>query len=140
MSVVVDASVACKWFIEEAGSAEAEILLANQDALLAPDLIVPEVGNVMWRKLRTGHMTSAHATTTVEALPGFLDDLCPSLRLGGRALAIAEAIDHPVYDCFYLALAELSECRLVTADNRLLGRLAGTEWEQCATSLYQFTP
>jgi predicted nucleic acid-binding protein len=36
---------------------------------------------------------------------------------------------HPVYDCFYLALAEREDATLVTADRRLIGRLAGSRWE-----------
>ncbi len=136
MSLVVDASIACKWFVEEEGSAEAEKLLASGDTLLAPDLIVPEVCSAIWKKLRARQLTSVQATAAMEGLPGFFDDLIPSHRLGARSLAIAETLDHPVYDCFYLALAELNDVRVVTADARLLGRLAGTPWAQRVASLH----
>lgn len=135
MSLVVDASIACKWFVEEEGSAEAEKLLATGEALLAPDLIVAEVCSAIWKKLRAGQMTSMQATAAMEGLPGFFDDLIPCHRLGARSLAIAEALDHPVYDCFYLALAELNDVRVVTADARLLGRLAETTWAQRIASI-----
>jgi predicted nucleic acid-binding protein len=46
MILVVDASVACKWFVEEDGSQAAEALLDSGSTLLAPDLLVPEVCNV----------------------------------------------------------------------------------------------
>jgi predicted nucleic acid-binding protein len=55
--------------------------------------------------------------------------------LAGRALAIAESLAHPVYDCFYLALAEQADARLVTADTRLLNRLEGTAWRARGVSL-----
>ena len=128
MNLVVDASVACKWFAEETGSAAAEKLLAGDDALLAPDLIVPEVCSVLWKKQRNGEMESQQAAAAIEELPGFLDDMTTGTRLAARALVIAESLDHPVYDCFYLALAELRDAPLVTADRRLLNRLAGTPW------------
>jgi predicted nucleic acid-binding protein len=51
-----------------------------------------------------------------------------SRRRAARALAIASAIEHPAYDCFYLALAELRDTRMVTADRRLQSRLAATPW------------
>ena len=135
MSVVIDASVACKWFVEEAGSADAEKLLAGGDELVAPDLIVAEVCSAFWKKLRAGQMTAPQATAAMEGLPGFFDDLVPCHRLGARALAIAEALGHPVYDCFYLALVELNDVPLVTADQRLLARLAGTPWSERVTGI-----
>jgi len=47
---------------------------------------------------------------------------------------IAGALDHPVYDCLYLALSEEQQTRLVTADTRLLEKLRNTPWE--ANALY----
>ena len=135
MSIAVDASVACKWFVEEAGSADAEKLLAGGDALVAPDFIVAEVCSAFWKKLRAGQMTAAQATAAMEGLPGFFDDLVPCHNLGVRALAIAEALGHPVYDCFYLALAEIKDVPLFTADQRLLAQVAGTPWAEWATAI-----
>jgi predicted nucleic acid-binding protein len=52
--VVVDSSVAIKWFVEEPYSVEAHRLLEGyQDGtltLLAPDLMYAEVGNIVWKK------------------------------------------------------------------------------------------
>ena len=135
MSWAIDASIACKWFVEEEGSAEAEKLLAGGETLLAPDLIIPEVCSALWKKLRAGHMTRPQAIDAMDGLPGFFDDLVPCRGLVTRSLAIAEELDHPVYDCFYLALAELNDVKLVTADGRLLARLAGTPWAKRAIGL-----
>jgi len=55
--------------------------------------------------------------------------------LAARALAIAAAIEHPAYDCFYLALAELRDTRLVTADRRLRSRLVATPWARLLVGL-----
>jgi predicted nucleic acid-binding protein len=44
------------------------------------------------------------------------------------ALGIARVLDHPAYDCFYLALAEREHALLVTADDVLVRRLTGTPW------------
>jgi predicted nucleic acid-binding protein len=45
-----------------------------------------------------------------------------------RASALARELDHPVYDCFYLALAEREDVPLVTGDGRLVGKVARTRW------------
>ena len=37
-------------------------------------------------------------------------------------------LHHPVYDCFYLAVSEALDAPLVTADGRLLARVAGTSF------------
>jgi predicted nucleic acid-binding protein len=38
-------------------------------------------------------------------------------------LDIAVKLDHPVYDCVYLALALSLACPMVTADNKLCNKL-----------------
>lgn len=35
-------------------------------------------------------------------------------------------VDHPVYDCLYLACAEATESRLVTADKKLANKVASS--------------
>ena len=56
--VVVDASVAAKWFLPEIHSPAAERLLDPSIVLCAPDLIVPELGNIVWKKLRRNEITT----------------------------------------------------------------------------------
>jgi len=128
MTLVVDASVACKWFIAEAQSDVAELLLHDGTALLAPDLIVPEVCNAARQKLRRNEITADHARTMVDGLLHIVDEVIPSAGLAARAFEIACSIGHPAYDCFYIALAEQCGTRLVTADRRLLVRMSGTHW------------
>lgn len=135
MTLVVDASVACKWFISEPGSDAAEALVADNQVLLAPDLIAAEVCNVAWLKLRRGEITSEQAMAMVEGLPDVLDELVPSVQVARRALEIANALAHPAYDCFYLALAELRGTRMVTDDRRLLGRLKDTVYARSVVQL-----
>jgi predicted nucleic acid-binding protein len=52
---------------------------------------------------------------------------------------IAGELDHPVYDCFYLALAELERTILVTADTRLLGKVGSTSWEERVVDLKRYS-
>lgn len=135
MTLVVDASVAIKWSIEEPDSAEAERLLRLGRALIAPDLVVVEACNVAWKKLRLGQITSAQAAGVVAEVADFFDTLVAAKSLASRALTIAESLGHLVYDCFYLALAEQAGAPMVTADARLLQRLQGTAWRARAVRL-----
>ena len=136
MMLVVDASVAIKWFIVEPGRPEARRLLDGSDPLVAPELIVAEVVNVVWKRLMTGALDRSQAADVPRELPQLFAELCPLATLARRALAIAEELRHPAYDCFYLALAEARDARLVTADRRFAERLAGTPWEERITTLW----
>jgi len=137
MTLVLDASVAAKWFTAEAGSAEAEALADGREILIAPELVIVEVCNVIATKQRTGQLSANQAASALQTLPGLFDTLFPCTPLARRALDMAEALAHPAYDCFYMALAEAQACRLVTADSRLIRRVVGTEW---ATLIMPLTP
>lgn len=129
MIVVVDASVAVKWFIHEPDRPAARRLLEPQDRLIAPDLIVAEVASAMWKRVLAGEGDARQAPLTAASLPRFFAQLLPLAPLAARAVEIAAELRHPVYDCFYLALAEREEASLVTADRHLIDRLAGSRWE-----------
>ncbi len=135
MTRVIDASVALKWFVEEDGTAQAAALLAGSDWLIAPDLILAEVGNAAWKAVRSGMMLPEQFDHAAARLPVAFDELVPLAGLSRRAAAIALALDHPVYDCCYLAVAEARDAPLVTADRRLLRRLADTPWARLVIDL-----
>ena len=63
---VVDASIAVKWFVPELHAIDASRLLYGGFALLAPDLIFSEFGNVLWKKWRRDEITSEFATGIIE--------------------------------------------------------------------------
>lgn len=125
MTRVIDASIACKWYLDEDGSKEARTLLEEMGSrLIAPDIILAEVTNVLWLRLRRGEIGEAQATLAANHLADSFLTLIPSRTVIGRALKIARQIDHSVYDCLYLATAERWEADFVTADKRLGRKLA----------------
>jgi predicted nucleic acid-binding protein len=124
--LVVDASVAAKWLVTEALSDKAIALLGRSDDLISPDLLLPEVGNILWKKARSGDLTPAMASERFRALQSMGLTLVPSAATADRALAIALETQRTVYDALYLALAEAEGCRFVTADERLVNALSQT--------------
>ncbi len=54
IDLVIDSSVAIKWFVPEAYSAEADRILLDHDkgalSFLAPEVIYAEFGNIVWKK------------------------------------------------------------------------------------------
>ena len=119
MILVVDASVATKWFFAEAGDQSAREIAEGEDVLIAPDLIVAEVCNSAWKKVARAEASADRAREVAIALPRIFRELVPGEALAPRALDLAMVLRHPVYDCLYLALAELADGQLVTADKEL---------------------
>ena len=125
MTLSVDASVVAKWFVKEQGFEEARGLLAHRIHLHAPDILLAEFANTIWKKV--------HRREVADPRPYF-DELVnlPEIvtlhrgdALIDRAAEIAAEIDHPVYDCLYLACAEVTASALITADRRFAKKLAG---------------
>src|SRR6266852_1575855 len=114
--VVIDASVAVKWVLSEAGSDAADALL-DQD-LMAPVLWLAEAANVLWRKARTGDISAEQASARLSELMNAPVASLPMEPYLERALKLATEIGHPVYDCIYLALALQHQTHVVTADHR----------------------
>ncbi len=118
MTFVVDASVAVKWLVDELDGQAAQNFLDTDERLVAPDFLIVEAGNVLWKKMRRGEFTTQQAIAGVRELPTYFEQLARSAPLVPRAVAIAAQTSHPVYDCLYLACAEHFEVPLVTADSR----------------------
>jgi predicted nucleic acid-binding protein len=119
MSLIVDASVAVKWVVEEPGSGSARDLVANGPPLLAPDLVLLEVGNALRKKLMRGLIGRAQANDGASGVERAFADLAATRPLSAVAVKLALELGYPVYDCVYLALAARESVPLVTADDRL---------------------
>lgn len=117
-TIVVDASVAIKWVVPEADSTVAERLV-DRFRLIAPQLIYAECANIIWKMARRAELTPEEAMGATTVIDDFAVQTVSMRELVPMAVDFSIRLDHPVYDCFYLALAALHECPLVTADGKL---------------------
>ncbi len=126
MIAVADASVAVKWYVPEINTPEAEKLLNGSYELHAPELILPEFGSILWKKVRRSDLTEQEATRIITAF-GKQNILFHSHRaLLKAAFAGAQASGQTVYDWSYLALAISLSCEFITADERFFNALKNT--------------
>lgn len=116
---VVDASVAIKWFVPEIHTSAALRLLNDEARLLAPDLLLPEFGNILWKRVRRGELAEKAARAVLQAFTAVPLRIHPSTLLLEGAFDIAQATGSTVYDSLYVALAAIEGCPLVTADRKL---------------------
>lgn len=123
---VVDASVAVKWYLPEIHDAPARRLLIPDKELLVPDLIFSEVGNILWKRIRSGQMLEAEAEAVMRSLGELPLKVVPSWPLVLSGLTIACKTQRTVYDSLYLALAVRENAVMATADEKFYNALQTT--------------
>ncbi len=133
-AIVVDASVAIKWVVPEPDSGAA-IALIGQYRLSAPQLIYAECANILWKLARRGELSVEEVSRASMLVDDFAVHTVSMRELVPLALDLSVRLDHAVYDCFYLAMALLQDCPMVTADMTLIrkarARLDSREAERC---------
>jgi predicted nucleic acid-binding protein len=121
---VIDASVAVKWLVKEAFSDEAERLLSPEKTRIAPELLYSEAANALWALCRRGEISKEDFAEAIDVLKLVPVTVPSSMRqLAATAGRLALDLDHPVYDCFYLALGVQEQYPVVTADQRFYDRV-----------------
>lgn len=119
--VVIDASVALKWFIPEPDSDRALLLQATE--LCAPDLLLTEAGNALRKAVRRRLLTRSDAEAAFATLHASRIRWFASGDLSPEALAHALDLDHAIYDCIYLALARRLGTVMITSDERFMRKI-----------------
>ncbi len=113
MTLIVDASVAVKWVLEEPGSDDAAELLPR--AMIAPELLQAEVGHVLTGSVRRKQLSRSQACAGFDFIMRQVA-LVPTCSSGRAALDLSLTLNHSFYDCYYLVLADQSRRAFVTAD------------------------
>jgi predicted nucleic acid-binding protein len=120
IGLVIDASIAVKWYVREDDSEQAHALLTRDSIFSAPSLLRAELASGLWKNWRRGFINrdqARDAQASIEKTVAFWHDtdlLLPA------AIELSYLLSHHIYDCLYLALARELRCHLVTVDARLL--------------------
>jgi len=132
VNLVIDASVVIKAYVPEILSDKAEeVMLRVADGelvLLAPDLLYPETGNILWKKRRLHELTLAEVDEIVDAISALPIKIEASRPVMPLAVTIAMQSGITVYDAMYVAVARIYETRMITADKKLVDALLKTEF------------
>jgi predicted nucleic acid-binding protein len=136
--VCVDASLAIKVVVPEAGSEKADALFTQwareETQLIAPIFFEAETDSILRQKVALrGELTIDQAQRAFASLQGLPIKTTHSPEQRERAWEIAREFQFPtVYDATYLALAELRQCEFWTADEKLFkqvrDKLSFVQW------------
>ena len=132
--MIVDASVAFKWLVEESDSEEAISWISADVSLAAPTLVLAEVGNALTKRIRRGELSADGASERFARLPNLLS-LLDDAPFMARAFDLSIMLRHAFYDCLYLAAAEALDDRLLTANTVFADKLAGHPFDSFITVL-----
>lgn len=130
-TLVIDASVAAKWFLPAKHEPHADIaagLLKRYGTgdvrFVVPDLFWAELGNIFWKAVRQGRWQRFRAEEAIRLVQARSFPTISSQALLEDAFQISTSFDRSVYDSLYVALAIASKATLITADERLANALA----------------
>lgn len=135
--IVVDTSVAVKWFVAEDDTLAAIALLSR--AIVVPDLLQMELGHVLTKKVRRGELIGEDASRYFGDVLGLVS-LIPTPPFAQTAFELSVQLRHSIYDCYFLALAIAQGLMLVTADDRFVRKVATTRHAPLVTSLGAHLP
>jgi len=125
--VIVDASVVVKWFVEEEYSREARLVrdaYANRLIdIAAPSLLPYEVLNALKYSGAFGEEELKEVAKTLEDFQLTLYNLEGKLAEKSVELAMRKGIT--IYDASYVALAQILNTELYTADEKLIRKVRG---------------
>jgi predicted nucleic acid-binding protein len=94
-----------------------------------PNLFFVECANILWKHVRRFGYPAENARQDVSDLCGLALQAVSTADLIAEALSIGLARDITAYDACYVALAHLVGARLITADEALVRKLAGTAYD-----------
>lgn len=118
-SLVLDASAVVRLICHDPAAAGWAGQISQASMVLAPELMLTEVANALWKLRRSGSLEGVDPQALLADARDLVDQFEPDRALQVEALALACHLDHPVYDCLYLALARREAALLLTADQRL---------------------
>src|SRR5262249_43943374 len=139
MILVIDATVAVKWYVTEDYTDDAATLLENVHELHAPELILPEFGNILWKKECRGEISGPEVRKIIDAFQQVDITLHSHTSLIKAALVGASMSRQTVYDWTYLALAVSLSSKFVTADERFFNALQNTSMAKYLTWIGSMT-
>lgn len=124
-SLVIDASIAVKWFSEEEGSREARVILESAQSvertIYVPQIFFFELTNALSYRMPLSEEELSEALVTVFAL-GLRTEVVTEVLLKESSY-FSRKLRISVYDAAYIALAQLLNLPFITADRKLKERV-----------------
>lgn len=124
-TVCVDASLVLAWLLPEehtrAAYALRDVLERKRAELIAPSMLAFEVSSALRQSVHRGRVSPEHGDVAFDSFRLLGIRISHPSSLVDHAWALGKTLNAGrLYGMYYLALADIEECELWTADRRLV--------------------
>jgi predicted nucleic acid-binding protein len=120
MIIVLDVSGAMEILLQKEKKEKYEDMYKQGSWVIAPDLFIPEISNVLWKYNRANIISHDECIQFTEDGISMVDDYIDAQELWKEALGEGIKNNHSIYDMYYLVLARRNDATLITNDSRLI--------------------
>jgi predicted nucleic acid-binding protein len=126
--IVVDASLAVKWYLDEPLADEAEAVLVKYlGEISTPDIFISEVVGALVRRANIDKSKRRESEVSIARFTALFEyEGIAAVRSSPQSISVSASLaldlGHPLKDCIYLALAMELGCELVTCDARFAAK------------------
>lgn len=133
--LIIDASVAIKWVLNEDGTDQASDLLNNITEFFEPEIFDIEISAILTKRVRMKDLSYAEAVTKKSYFTKLPYFKIPFNQIEEKAFDISSKFSCSYYDGLYLASALAYEGKLITADSRFYNGLQSTPFKNFVEKL-----
>jgi predicted nucleic acid-binding protein len=119
MITVLDVSGAIQVLLQKEKGSMFDEKIKNSSWVIAPDLYVSEISNVLWKYYKAKVITHEDCIHLVEDGLDLVDDFIYAKELWKESLGEGIKNNHSIYDMYYAILARRNDATLITNDGAL---------------------
>jgi predicted nucleic acid-binding protein len=131
MVIIIDASGAAEILLKKEKAGQFALILHNASLILAPDLYVSELTNVLWKYYRAKKYTQVECEKYIQAGINYVHHFLYGKELWQEAFAEGIKNNHSTYDMFYFVAARRNGAMLMTTDSALISICEKNQIQVC---------
>jgi len=133
--VVLDASVAVKWFLPEIYQSESFEVLKSNSVIIAPSFLKVEFDSILSKWCRSGRLEYERAEEVRSVFNKIKIYFVDLEDIADISFEVSAKLPVTYYDALYLCTAKLYECKMVTFDRKFYKSVKDSEFETYVNKL-----
>jgi predicted nucleic acid-binding protein len=131
MVIIIDASGAAEILLNKEKAGKYALILQNASLILAPDLYISELTNILWKYCRSKIYTEKECIQYINDGIHYIHKFINGKELWQEAFAEGIKNNHSTYDMFYFVAARRNGAILMTTDSALISICEKNQIQVC---------